>query len=231
MFSFTTFSDLESWVCKTVYADLIGKYKINPGAISAAKLVKMFLLRSDVLHALLVRRDVPIEVRTVIINNYLPFLTEEFARHNLTVSDLLEMKKMHSESRNWLFNKHWIQNLSASTPNCHFRLQINLFDWLGGLSDQMTILIYHYNLDAKAIDLLHSKKNTQIPDSMKPSHPDIQFIHLAPYNAYSFQFHPSKITEENAADLHRAIMLWYTKVIRCAWNTNDIVTFLGCSLK
>ena len=88
------------------------------------------VLCSDVLHVVLLRsHQVPIELRKIIIDDYLPFLIQDYARDLLKVADLLELKRLasqedsHSKKR---FYRNVIKNLAASNPNdSYFQLEFN----------------------------------------------------------------------------------------------------------
>lgn len=179
------------------------------------------LLCSDVLHVVLLRsHQVPIELRKIIIDKYLPFLIQDYARDLLKVSDLLELKRLVSEEDSHLkkrFYRNVIANLAASNPNdSYFQLEFNPCPCLYAIY----MHIYHYQLENTKVDLLISKKNT-IPEYMKPKHHAIAFRQHWP-RGFSFQLSALEITEENVEDIHKTIMVWYEKVIIAAWKTKEL---------
>lgn len=182
------------------------------------------LLCSDVLHVVLLRsHQVPIELRKIIIDDYLPFLIQDYARDLLKVADLLEFKRLASEEQshsNKVFFRNVIANLAASNPNdSYFQLEFRScpFPFLYTIYMQ----IYHYQLEINKVDLLIYQNNMPIPEYIKPKHHAIAFRQEWSRN-FSFRLSALEITEENVEEVHKTIMVWYEKVICAAWKTKEL---------
>lgn len=159
----------------------------------------MVCLPDVVLHVILCRLQIPIELRAITIEDYFPFLPNEEG------PVLLEHELR--QLRDYLLPGN--------------RLDRNIID-LGKVKYWIRIIVDKKVFNVKILKILtcdsynkyvlSCSKNGSAYEPLIPRHPDISFKWPHPF-IVALEFEHDKMTRDNMKDIRREILKWYRKIV------------------
>lgn len=155
----------------------------------------MTCLPDVLMHLLLMRLQIPIELRTIIIEDYFPFLPNPFVPfevHHLSTSCNIYCN---------VISKNSIRTL-VDIGNYCLELRVR---------EEIMIVRIVKCFFGNFMQIC-KRGDAPLDDSMKLYHPDISFTQPL-LEDFHFHFQVVQLIDANVASVHRAIMKWYNKIV------------------
>ena len=159
----------------------------------------MVCLPDVVLHVILFRLQIPIELRAITIEDYSPFLPNEEGPV-LSEHELLQF-------RDYLIPGNCLDRNIIDLGKVKYWIRIVVHDKVFNVKILKILTSYSYN-----VYVLSCSNNDSAYESLIPRHPDISFTWPHPF-VVSLEFEHDKMTRENMKDIRREIVKWYRKIV------------------
>ena len=172
---------------------------------------KMNILPDVLTNAILLRLNVPIELRTIITENYFPFLPNERGPL-LLPNDIYILRTFENI---YVMTRNWIDDIDVEKG---YKYYLHIHNRIREYRIVVKCKRPGYHPD------ILSYNNKEVYESLLPRHPDISF-QISPEPQVSIIIESKEVSSENEEDVCKTILKWYRKIVYLAiFSPEDI----GC---